>query len=372
MKNFIRHVLIGFVPILFVLLIILFINVLVADWRYAHKSHSIYQDPFNWALYKSEIVIFKIIRSLIYNENKGLPVVKLYISEKAQRQLLGNTPLSTKEWVRGFFLLDSGKLQKIRVRYRGDNPRNWIFEKKFWRIKTRKREIFDRKRYIEYWPYNLERFSSGNIANKMGILSPKFRLIELFINDESSGIFIETEKVNEGFLRRNKIMPVNLYKGEQNNYESFIAVDNNLFNNPGAWTKVAYFNQVNENDKSDLRSFLSLVREAETDEEVFRKLLQRADIELWSRLSVYQILTQNYHNDEYHNMRLAIDPWSGIVHPIVNDPIIGEGISKNYVLPLETSSHSLFLLLNKRAHLLTLNIINSYFILRNITYLQMK
>ena len=44
-------------------------------------------------------------------------------------------------------------------------------------------------------------------------------------------------------------MPVNLYKGEQNNYESFIAVDNNLFNNPGAWTKVAYFNQVNENDE---------------------------------------------------------------------------------------------------------------------------
>ena len=109
MKMFIKHVVIVIVTILSVLLVILAINVFTLDWRYAHKSHSIYQDPFNWALYKSEIVIFKFIRSLFYNENNGLPLVNLYISEKSQRQLLKNTPLSTKEWVRGFFLLDNGK-----------------------------------------------------------------------------------------------------------------------------------------------------------------------------------------------------------------------------------------------------------------------
>ena len=92
MRNFVRHVLVGLVPVLFVLLITLFNSVLIADWRYAHKSHAVYQDPFNWALYKSEIVIFKFIRSLFYDENKGLPLVKLYISEKSQRQLLRNTP----------------------------------------------------------------------------------------------------------------------------------------------------------------------------------------------------------------------------------------------------------------------------------------
>ena len=53
------------------------------------------------------------------------------------------------------------------------------------------------------------------MANSLGILSPKFNLVELFINDKSSGIYIESENINESFLRRNFIMPVNVYKVEQ-------------------------------------------------------------------------------------------------------------------------------------------------------------
>ena len=75
--------------------------------------------------------------------------------------LLENPPKSTKQWVKGFILQDNGKLKNIRVRHRGDNPRNWMFEKKYWRIKTRKNETVDRKRYIEYSPYDLEEYSLG-------------------------------------------------------------------------------------------------------------------------------------------------------------------------------------------------------------------
>ena len=347
MKMFIKHVVIVIVTILSVLLVILAIKVFTLDWRYAHKSHMLYQEPFNWALYKSEVAVSKFIRSLLNNKKEGLPIVRIYISEKSQRKLLEDTPQSTKKWVGGFFLLDNGKLKQIEVRHRGDNPRNWLFEKKTWRIKTRKSEIFNRTRYIEYWPYSLEKYSSGSIANRMGVMSPKFRLIELFINDKSSGIFIETEKLNEGFLRRNKIMPVNLYKGEQRFTETLIGVETSLFNNPGVWTKLAYFNQISESDKSDLSMFLTLLRNAESEKIAFNELLQRANIEIWAKFAAYQILTQNYHNDNSHNMRLILDPWSGIVYPIVNDPIVGVGIHQNSILPLETSSHELLLLLNR-------------------------
>lgn len=347
MRKFTKYVILGLLPILFVLLITLFINIFVTDWRYAHKSHMVFQEPFNWALYRSELFIHKFIRSLANNTKKGLPTVRLYISEQSQRSLLKNTPVSTKKWVRGYFLLDNGTLKKIKVRHRGDNPQNWLFEKKNWRIKTAKSEIFDRKRYVEYWPFNLAQYVSGSVANRMKILSPKFRLVELFINDESSGIFIETEKLNESFLRRNKLMPVNLYKGEQILTESVIATEFDLFNNPNVWRKLAYFNQTDERDKSDLIKFLSLLRGAESEKISFDELLQMADLDVWSNLAAYQILTQNFHNDHTHNMRLVFDPWSGIIYPIVNDPIIGNGIYENYVLPLETSSHSLFLLLNR-------------------------
>ena len=330
MKKFIKYIIIAIFPVLFVLFIVLSINVFVTDWRYAHKSHMVYQDPFNWILYKSELAVQRFIRSLVNNKTKGLPAVHLYISERGQRKLLENTPISTKKWIRGHFLLDDGNLKKIQVRHRGDNSKNWMFEKKHWRIKTRKNETFDRKRYAEYWPVDFEKFFSGSIANRMGILSPKFKLVELFINDKSNGIFIETEKLNEGFLRRNNLMPVNLYKGEQILTEGIIGTESDLFNNYHIWKKLAYFNQLDKKDKSDLRDFLSLLRNAELNNFSFSELLRRTDVNIWSSFAAYQILTQNYHNDHSHNMRLAFDPWSGIVHPIMNDPVIGLGIFSKY------------------------------------------
>ena len=72
-------------------------------------------------------------------------------------------------------------------------------------------------------------------------------------------------------------------------------------------------------------------------------LLERADTDLWAKTAACLILTQNYHNDETHNIRLAIDPWSGIVYPIIIDPLIvdsdGTFHNKNKGLPLETSAN---------------------------------
>ena len=85
---------------------------------------------------------------------------------------------------------------------------------------------------------------SGKIANDLGILSPKFSLVELYVNDVSQGIYIESENINESFLRRNKIMPVNIYKAEQIMNESIIALDGNAFNSPGILSKTAIFNQL--------------------------------------------------------------------------------------------------------------------------------
>ena len=36
-------------------------------------------------------------------------------------------------------------------------------------------------------------------------------------------------------------MPINLYKGETQNNENKIGLDNDLYNNSGLWSKLAYF-----------------------------------------------------------------------------------------------------------------------------------
>ena len=78
-------------------------------------------------------------------------------------------------------------------------------------------------------------------------MTPNLKIVELFINEQSQGIHTETQTLNEGFLRRNKIMPVNIYKGELMLAESIMGIESNLLNSPGALKKIAYFNQVKKN-----------------------------------------------------------------------------------------------------------------------------
>ena len=99
------------------------------------------------------------------------------------------------------------------------------FFKKKMENKKRKKNSTTRQRYFEYNPFEFQEYFSGKIANSLNLVSPSFKMVELFINDESQGIYIETETLNENFLRRNKIMPVNIYKGELILAESIIDIE---------------------------------------------------------------------------------------------------------------------------------------------------
>ena len=139
MLKLVRFIIISLLPFLGVLLILLFINTSSLDFKYAHKSLLTSQNPFNWALYKIEINLLKFIKDLKNNKENGLNIRKIYITEKSQKALLKNVPMSTKIWQQGFFLTNDEKLRKIKIRYRGDNPRNWLFEKKIYELKLEKK-----------------------------------------------------------------------------------------------------------------------------------------------------------------------------------------------------------------------------------------
>ena len=144
MSRLIKFISISFIPILSVLLILLFLNTVLLDYRYAHKSLVTYQNPFDWATYKLQINLVKFIKNLKNNKKTGLTKKKIYITDKSQKNLLSDVPMSTKIWQQGFFLLENNELKKIKIRYRGDNPRNWLFEKKNLRIKsTKKKSIWE-------------------------------------------------------------------------------------------------------------------------------------------------------------------------------------------------------------------------------------
>ena len=337
------------IPLFLFIIIIFSIDILKTDFKYAHQSLYTYQNPFNWFSYKVKTHITKSLITFKKNNKNGLPIRHIYLNEKLQNELLEETPSSTKKWKQGLLVNNDNSTDKIKIRLKGDNPGNWLFVKKHWKIKKRKKDLTDRQRFFEYLPFNYESFLSGRIANSLKLISPDLKIVELFINDQSQGIYTETEILNEGFLRRNKIMPVNLYKGEQILSESILALENNLLNSPGALKKIAYFNQTQEDDKSDLKFLSNTMQLAHNNDENYTTLMELIDIKYWSKFLSYQILTQNYHNDYSHNFRMISDPWSGKFTLIVHDPLFNLK-NKKTDIDFDYSSNELFVLLNQNSH----------------------
>ena len=111
-----------------------------------HEWRSSYTVLFQKTYYKVNLLdlqlknIFEgIYRPLVASREKGLPEKRLYISQKAQNALMANMPASIRQWQRALMIYPNGKLGRIKVRHRGDNPSNWAFRKKSWRGKIIKK-----------------------------------------------------------------------------------------------------------------------------------------------------------------------------------------------------------------------------------------
>ena len=219
-------------PLFALLLTLFFVNIIKKDFIYGHYLHSTYKAPYNWFYDFSVIPLKKFYIKLKNDNKKHLPQIKIYSSKSNLNHLLSDLPNSTKDWQKGKIAhdFDQNNLKNIRFRYRGDNPANWLLEKKHLRIKLQKSDMNGRHRYYDYLPFQDRLLTSYRLASSANILTPAIRPVELLINEEKKGLYLEVEHLNENFLRRKKIMPVNFYKGENYNQESKLGVGENLYN----------------------------------------------------------------------------------------------------------------------------------------------
>ena len=359
-KKLLKNSLIFFSPFVFILLILFCINILIKDFNYGFKAFNTDKRPVNWISYLYSLNKKKFenyVINFLKKDELGLPKVKINISEKSQNKLMSDIPSSTKKYVNAFFNKDNLN-QEVEIRYIGDNPVNWMFHQKAIRVKTKKSEIINRKRYFEYKPSQrrlLDDYVAYIFAKKLDLLVSDVRLVELVINNKSSGIFIERERLNESFLRRNKIMPVNLYKGEASrNSEKKIGLSDNLDENPGLWEKISVLNTVNFNDHRDLENFTNNIREASSSNEKLKKLLKYGNDKLLARTAILEILLNNLINDNTHNRRLTIDVWSGKKHIIPHDFSYNRYKISNENFKFEYCSTRLFCILNQSSDFIDL------------------
>jgi hypothetical protein len=356
-----------FLPFFLIIFILFCINILIKDFSFGHKTHNEYPSKMNWVKYSFFLNKEKLTNFLfkLNNNEEGLPKVEIYIPEKTSNKLLSNIPNSTKKYLRSEMLINNEK-KEVRLRYFGDNPINWMFDYKSIRIKTKKSEIVNRKRYFEYKTSQyraIDEYVAFKMAKKLGLLVSDVRLVELFVNGKSVGIYIEKERLNESFLRRNKIMPINIYKGEASrNSEKKIGLELNLDQNPGLWSKISFYNSVDEDDYSDLIRISKNIRNAENSPDYLNRILRFENSDLFARASILEILMNTMIANYDHNRRIAIDVWSGILHIIPHDMVykreqISEeksSLQHQQNLQSENSATNLFYVINQSSNFLNI------------------
>ena len=80
---------------------------------------------------------------ILASREEGLPKIRLYISDKAKNALMEDLPARIKDYQRATMIYPDGQMNRVRVRHRGDNPVNWAYVKKSWRVKARKKSLFE-------------------------------------------------------------------------------------------------------------------------------------------------------------------------------------------------------------------------------------
>ena len=352
-KKLLKNSIIFFSPFILILFLLFCINILIKDLDYGHKVHNVDAPSMDWFTYflaLNQKKVSNYISNLKNTDSNKLPKVKINISEKSLNKLLSNVPRSTKQYVNAELKIDNTK-REIQMRYFGDNPVNWMFHQKSIRLKTRKNELINGKRYFEYKPSQrdiLNDYIAYKFAKKLNLLVSDVRLVELLINDNSKGIFIERERLNESFLRRNKIMSVNLYKGEASrNSEKKIGLEENLDENPGLWQKISLLNSVETTDYKDLELFTNNIREADSSNQKLKELLEFGNDKILAKTAILEIILNQEINDHTHNRRLVIDVWSGKKHIIPHDFYYNRKYVTEDDFDLDFCSTRLFCVLNQ-------------------------
>ena len=258
-----------------------------------------------------------------FNKPSSLKKINIVVKKQEMALLESHMPQSGFEFIKGKIKIGD-KLEKAKIKYRGDFIYHWGFDKKSTRVKTSKNYLFEGIREFNLqapkFTSQLNNYLSYKLAKDLKLITPKTELTRLEFNGTNRGIHIFVEQISELTLRHRKNMPGDIYRGEivgkDNFTNSGIA---NLFYSKDVWDKMAVNNHYYEGSMAPLKVFLDLILEKNSRDSAIN-ISSFLDLEAWGRFSAFEALSQTRHYDYSHNWRLYYDPWKQKIIPIVWDP----------------------------------------------------
>ncbi len=306
------------------LIITLPINILGGVWLY--KTHVTYQqlDKFSFTMpkgsrlldtgiYEFNHLIYKLYSLIGINAKTD---VALYVQKKKYNKLISNLPLSGNDYKKDAILITDNQALKGKVKLRGDHFYHWSFPNKSWRFKTSKNQIYKGLNKINLInnksPNLLINHLSYKLAKRLNVLAPSSSVVDFSLNGVYNGTRLMVGQIDESFLRNNKRMPNDIYKGDNIGQSTYVGVNVLLFENPSIWQKASYNNHYAKDNIKPLKEMIAAIQQGQYG--IY-------DLKSFASMAAYIDIAGTYHHDRTHNWMLYYDNYLEKMFPIVWDSL---------------------------------------------------
>ncbi|MDX2469510.1 MAG: CotH kinase family protein, partial [SAR324 cluster bacterium] len=287
--------------------------------RYKPTSHL---ELFRFFM-RAELIRFRVAVTAplpLTDAESPLMTYHISIKEGDYSKLTANLPKSGKERYYNAYMRVGGgeKVQKIKLRFRGDNNFHWFYPQKSLRIKTEKDEIHNLQRSFNLINAPEDKFIVDIVtyeaARKLGIIAPDFYPARVFLNGTYMGVYLYLSQADESLIRKHKRMPGSIYSGDlaPTNKTTGVSL---LWFKQRFWIKKGARNAEQKKNREDIVHLIKAVQEFDDLEfyEFARTLINK---EAFYNFFAIDTLTGSPHHDYGHNHKIYFDPYLGKFEPI--------------------------------------------------------
>jgi hypothetical protein len=250
----------------------------------------------------------------------NLPTLRLTLDNASLDGLdrqLPPPPDGQAEYVPGA-LTFQGLRYEVDLRYRGSKHWHWNYPQKSLKIRFRKPgHLLSHETLLllnSPEPEPLLELAILGIAERRGLMVPRFAPVRLVINENQMGLYFLEAPADEATIRYHRRLPWNLYSGDSGPLDPTTGVSK-LFETPSAWNKAASPLE----DKTglvELQVLLDRLGHATPEEfEAFAK--ERLDLEAFAVLDAIDVVFGLDQRNYDENQKLYFDPYRGRFEPVV-------------------------------------------------------
>ena len=155
-----------------------------------------------------------------------------------------------------------------------------------------------------------------DISKELGLLSPRYEPVRVFINNQFKGVYIFLSQIDESLLRANRRMPGSIYYGDMtSNQQVDIKNPARLFYESRLWDKKASRNAEMKLDRTDINYFIDKIN-TKNPQEFYEFANTMLNLPKYYTFFGLDTLFGAFHHDYAHNHKLYFDPYLGKFEPI--------------------------------------------------------